>query len=115
LAYNATAAQVEAALNALSTIGGLGNSVTVTRGLAEVQRVDVSGGTGAFTLRFKGSPATPALPYNATPLEVQSALNNLSTIGGAGASVSVTGIGTAEQQQVTVGGGNGTFTLTFTI
>lgn len=44
---------------------------------------------GTFTLTFKGQ-TTAALPYNATGPQVQTALDNLSTIGGASGSVNVT-------------------------
>src|SRR5262249_49730587 len=100
LPYNATPAQLQDQLNNLSTIGAVGNSVIVTRGIAEVQRLNVFGTTGGFTVRFNGSSPSPTLPINATPLEVRTALNNLSTISSVGGNVSVTGAGTAEVQQV---------------
>jgi autotransporter-associated beta strand protein len=127
LPYNATAAQVQTALNALKTISGPGGSVTVTQSsnvytvtfggslaatdpallagtgsggagvtvtgsvpnsFGEVQTVAVSG-SGTFTLSYNGQ-TTAALATNATAAQVQSALNGLSTIGGAGGSVTVT-------------------------
>src|SRR5215471_14292776 len=43
---------------------------------------------GTYTLTF-GAATTPALAYNATDADIQSALNALATIGGAGGSVTV--------------------------
>src|SRR5262249_2437097 len=64
LPVNATDAQVQAALNALSNVGAAGGSVTVSRtGTAEVQRVNVTGTSGTFTLTFNGQ-TTPALAFN---------------------------------------------------
>src|SRR5437764_885864 len=54
----------------------------------EVQRVAISGAAGTFTLTFKGQTTAP-LPFNATALQVQNALNGLSTLGGAGIAVGV--------------------------
>ena len=109
LAYNSTAAQVQSALNALSSIGGAGGSVGVTDyGTAEVQQISVGGTSGTFTLTF-GGQTTAALPYNATAAQVQSALNNLSSLFGAigplgqGGAVTVTQTGST--YTVTFGGG----------
>ncbi len=57
--------------------------------LAEVQTVTVSGSSGTFTLAFNGSTTAP-LAFNAAAATVQSALNNLPSIVGAGGSVAVT-------------------------
>jgi hypothetical protein len=57
--------------------------------LNEVQLVTVGGSAGTFSLSFAGG-VTPALAYNAGAAQVQSALNGLSTIAGAGGSVAVT-------------------------
>jgi uncharacterized repeat protein (TIGR01451 family) len=56
----------------------------------ETQDVAIAAGGGTFTLSYEGQ-ATSAIPYNATPAIVQSALDGLSTIGGAGGNVTVTG------------------------
>jgi large repetitive protein len=119
---------VQNALNALSTIGGAGGSVSVTQSgnllnvsfggalaghqsqitatpssgttavastvpntvfVPEVQSVQVGGATsGSFTLSFNGQ-TTGALLFNAPASAVQSALNNLFSIGGVGGSVNV--------------------------
>jgi autotransporter-associated beta strand protein len=65
----------------------------------EMQSVGVTGTAGAFTLTFNGQTTT-SLPFNATAVQVQSALTALSTIGGAGGTVAVA---------LT----NGTYTITF--
>jgi hypothetical protein len=54
----------------------------------EQQEVRVRAGAGAFKLNFKGAE-TPDLPFDATAKEVKSALDGLSSIGGAGGSVTV--------------------------
>jgi hypothetical protein len=54
----------------------------------QTMRVYAEGGT--YKLTFEGQ-TTPAIGYEASPATVESALNGLSTIGGAGGSVSVTG------------------------
>ena len=56
----------------------------------EVQQVKVKGTSGTFTLNFFGEDTT-SIPYDATPGEVEAALNALPLIGGEGASVTVTG------------------------
>ncbi len=90
LGVQATAAQVKAALDGLSTIGGVGSSVNVTRtGIAEVQQFSVIGSQGTFILGFNGA-FTAELAYNAAAADVQTALNGLSTIGGVGGNVTVT-------------------------
>src|SRR5262249_15504413 len=55
---------------------------------SEVQSVTVTGTTGTFTLTFKGQTTGP-LTLGATALQVQNALQALSTIGTAAGSVSV--------------------------
>lgn len=54
----------------------------------EQQEVRVSAGGGVFGLTFKGAETAP-LPFDASAPKVETALNALSTIGGAGGSVSV--------------------------
>ena len=93
--FNATAAQVQAALNALPAIGK-----------PEIQTVQVTGATtGSYTLTFNGQTTATPLPYNATAAQVQAALNALPTIGGVGGTVAVTG--------TPVSGGGTRFTVTF--
>jgi autotransporter-associated beta strand protein len=71
-------------------------------GVAEVQTLTLSGSTtGTFTLTFNGQITGP-LPANATALQVQQALNALSTIGGVGGKVTVTKSGNV--YTVTFGG-----------
>ena len=52
------------------------------------QDVAIYAGGGSYTLTFKGQ-TTPSLPFNASNLTIETELNALSSIGGAGASVSV--------------------------
>ena len=56
LPHNATTAEVEAALNSLPTIGGVGGSVTVTGGPGDLN------GTAPYTIAFGGSLAGKSLP-----------------------------------------------------
>jgi hypothetical protein len=103
LAYNASAATVAAALNALPSIPESGS------GTDDVQTVTVSGSPtgGTFTLTF-GGQTTSAIAYNAASSAVQSALQALSTIGTGTTNVY------AEQQIEIVGAPTGgTFTLSF--
>ncbi len=65
--------------------GALGNLPTAT-----VQTVTVTGAAGNFTLTFNGQTTQPALSFNATAAQVQSALNALPSIAGLGGSVAVT-------------------------
>src|SRR5262249_15522662 len=81
LAFNATPAQIQAELNNLSSIGGVGGSVTVVQtGTPEVQSVDVTGLAGTFTLTFRGQ-TTGAISVAATDAQVQAAFTALSTVG----------------------------------
>lgn len=103
IAYNATAATVQAALAALGSIGvGAG-------GTNEVQSVTITGGPtgGTFTLTYSGQ-TTGAIAYNATAAAVQAALGALSNIG-------TGGTGTYATQEIAIDGGptGGTFTLSF--
>ena len=73
----------------------------------EVQNVAVNATGGTYTLTFNGQTTSPALAYNAPAATVQSELNALSTIGGAGGTVSVTVVESyalAGQYVVTFGG-----------
>jgi fibronectin-binding autotransporter adhesin len=123
LSGHSSAAEVQTALNGLSTINGIGGSVTVTRsGIAEVQRVTVIGGLAAaadtYTLTFDGQ-TTAALAFNATPAQIKTALENLTNIGGVGGIVTVSApTGVAEVQELVVDFGDNptpsyTYTLTF--
>ncbi|MFO0805148.1 MAG: proprotein convertase P-domain-containing protein [Gemmataceae bacterium] len=82
-------------------------TVTTTRAgsatVSEVQTIAVIGTTGTFTISFNGA-TTGSLARTATALQIQNALNGLSTIGGVGGSVSVSAV---------VTGNNQTFTVTF--
>jgi uncharacterized delta-60 repeat protein len=101
LPYNAPATgpgSVQAALNALASIGGpVGGSVSVTQnGVADVQTIAVTGTAGTYTLTFNGFTTIP-IAFNAPatgPNSVQAALNALQSIGGVGGSVNVTQVGT---------------------
>ena len=119
-----SAAQVQAALNGLSTINGVGGSVTVTRaGISEVQQVTVRGGLTAandtYTFSFNGSGPSAALAFNATPAQIKTAIEALPTFGGVGGIATVSNpTGIAEVQELTVDFGpnpipSSTFTLTF--
>ncbi len=94
LAFNASAAQVQSALNGLSTIGGVGGSVTVSLS------------SSTYTVTFGGSLAGSDLVQMTG-----------SGSGGAGVSVATSIDGgptvTSEVQSVTVTGSAGSFTLTF--
>jgi hypothetical protein len=81
------------------------------------QSFTVSGASGTFTLTFTGQ-TTASLPFDATAAQVQSALNALSSIGGAGGTVAVTFTGgvytvtfggtlTGPQPQMTASGAGG--------
>ncbi len=70
-------------------------------GTPAVMALTVSGPTGAFNVTFNGKTAN-GLPYNATAAVVQSALNGLPSIGGAGGSVSVAETTTAAGNVFTI-------------
>jgi autotransporter-associated beta strand protein len=53
------------------------------------QQIAVNGNAGTFTLTFNGHTTAP-LPFNASALDIQNALNALPSIGGIGGSVTVT-------------------------
>jgi hypothetical protein len=126
IAPSASATEVEAALNALSSIGAAGGSVTVTGGpgnccgsfpyviefggsltgedassisiddsaldgsVGRRGGLTVRAGAGTYTLTFSGQTTSP-VAFDAEAVEVEAALNGLSSIGGAGGSVSVSG------------------------
>lgn len=102
IAYNATAATVQTALNALSSVPA------ASGGTNAVQTVSF-GGTptgGTFTLTFS-SQTTSAIAWNAPAATVQQALGALSSVGNGGATYAI--------QQLTISGAptGGTFTLSF--
>src|SRR5207244_176133 len=68
-----------------ATVTPVSDGFGVTAG---VQSFTVTGTTGTFTLSFNGSSTSP-LPVGASAQQVETALNALSTIGGADSSVSV--------------------------
>src|SRR5262249_29602694 len=65
-------------------------ATTLAPGIAEVQSITVSGAAGTYTLTFNGQTTAP-LSTSATALQVQAALNSLSTIGAAGVTVNQVG------------------------
>src|SRR5262249_31131423 len=94
LTLNASALDVANAINALSTVKALARS--------EVQTVTLAGSTiGTFRLTFN-SQTTSALAFNATALQVQNALNALSSMKAVGGVVTVTR--TANVLTITFGG-----------
>lgn len=76
-----------------------GNSANVR---AEVQIVTVTGTSGTFTLTFDGQTTPTPIAFNAAQGTVQTALNNLSSIGGVGGSVAV--VKTGNVYTITFGG-----------
>jgi hypothetical protein len=56
----------------------------------ELERLTVAATSGTFTLTYGGQTTAP-LAFNATGATVESAVNGLSSVGGAGGSVTVTG------------------------
>lgn len=86
IAYNASAATVQAALDALQS------TPAATGGVNDQQTVTITGGPtgGTFTLTYSGQ-TTAGIAYNANAAAVQSALEGLSNINPG--DVSVTGSG----------------------
>jgi hypothetical protein len=82
IAYNASAAAVQTALQALSNIGA------GTSGTYATQELTINGAAtgGTFTLSF-GGQTTSGIAYNAAASAVQSALQALSSIGSGNATV----------------------------
>lgn len=82
IAYNATAATVQTALNALSSVPA------ATGGVNDVQTVTVGGSPtgGTYTLTF-GGQTTGAIAYNAAASAVQTAFLALSSVGTGNATV----------------------------
>ncbi|MDB5307092.1 MAG: hypothetical protein JWO38_1294 [Gemmataceae bacterium] len=71
-----------------------------------VQTIQVFGNGGAFTLTFNGATTIP-LPFNATAVQVQDALNTLPTLGGVGGVVTVTTTSLPGGTQFTITFGSG--------
>ncbi len=131
LPWDASAAQVASALNALPTIGSInggdiGGSVGVALGgVSEVEQVTVSGSSGIFWLTYTNpftnvtsttpqTVATGALPWNATAKQVMDALNLLPSISGGNPIVgpgagSVTVTQSGNVYSITFGGTLGVF------
>ena len=61
-------------------------------GISAVQQATITGSSGSFTLTFEAA-TTVSMPGNATADQIQTALDGLSTIGGAGGYVTVTQAG----------------------
>lgn len=59
------------------------------QGNNEVQRLGFDGdpASGTYTARFKGSAASAAIPHNATPTQLRTALEALSTVGAGNLSI----------------------------
>lgn len=89
LALGAFTGVASAAAPAWQTVAATGPTVMPPL-QSEVQKLAVDADGGAFTLTFSGQ-TTAALAFDATPAQVETALNALSNIGGAGGSVVVTG------------------------
>lgn len=112
LPYNATTAQIKAALEALAQVAF--NDVKVTRDakVNEVQYIDVVGGAtgGDYTITFDGQ-TTGTIPYNANAIQVWAHLNALTNI--SSWDIKVTEEIVREEQTVTLVGEpqTGTFTL----
>lgn len=113
MAWDASTGVVKASLEALSNVAF--DEVEVTRGkpTGETQILQIEGATGGtFTLTFAGQ-TTAAIPFNASDLQIWTALQGLSSIGLF--DVSVTSKIANEYQVVTLVGEptGGTFTLSF--
>jgi len=97
MASNGTFVQPGGAIEVDGDPTGVGASLAVSgegltingNGAPEVQQVTVLATAGTFNLSF-GVKSTSALAFNASAAQVQSALDALTTIGGAGGSVIVT-------------------------
>src|SRR5262249_47708124 len=76
-------------------------STTVAPGIDEVQSITVSGAAGTYTLTFNGQTTAP-LSTSATALQVQAALNALSSVSGPNGNVTVNQVGNV--YTVTFGG-----------
>jgi autotransporter-associated beta strand protein len=92
--YGGTTTVNQGALQVQNALALSGSSTEVKDGgqlqlqSAPVQSITVTGTAGTFTLTFNGQ-TTASLAFNATPDQVQTALNGLTSIGGMGGSVAV--------------------------
>jgi hypothetical protein len=57
---------------------------------SEIQKVAVDAQSGTFTLTYDGQTTAP-IPFNASPAQVQSGINALSSVAGSGGTVAVSG------------------------
>ena len=113
IAWDASTATVKAALEALAAVAY--DDVAVSRGKVtnEIQTINISGATGGtFTLQFAGQVTQP-IPFNASDLQLWTALQALSNINLF--DIQVRSKVTNEVQIVKLQGEpkDGTFTLTF--
>jgi hypothetical protein len=111
--WNASAGVVKASLEALANIAYDDVEVTVGKATRETQILQIEGATGGtFTLSFAGSTTDP-IPFNATDLQIWTALVALPSIGLF--DISVKSKISNEAQTVTLVGEptGGTFTLSF--
>ena len=86
LPFNATAAQIQTALNALPSVVTAGN-VTVTAqagGLLEISFNAFGDKTGVISGTVRGGVSTPLLPGTATTIDIANALNALAPIAAVG-------------------------------
>jgi hypothetical protein len=106
LPYNETASNVAAALNSLSTIGGVGGSVTVTGGPGD------AGATHPYLVAFGGSLASSNVPQIAVSSGLTGAGHTATgaTVGGGG-----TGIGSIAAYVTNSGGKSTTGPISGTI
>lgn len=112
LPYNATTAQIKAALEALALVAYDDVKVTRSKRTNEVQYIDVVGGAtgGTYTLSFDGATSAP-INYNATVAELYGKFLGMSTI--SFWDLKITEEISREEQWITMVGEptSGTFTL----
>ena len=95
---------VQAGILNIANSFALGGAPGVGNNQNEQQVLLLSGAqNGSYTLSFNGR-ITPALPFTAPGAAVQTALDNLTSIGGIGGSVTVLPLTGSSQYQVTFGG-----------
>jgi autotransporter-associated beta strand protein len=101
LPYNASAQEVQDALNQLPS---LEDGASVTRdGVQEVQQIEVTATSGTFILSFEGEDTVAIDAASPTLMaDIENALNDLTTIAAAG-DVTLTPTGTAGTFEITFG------------
>lgn len=111
--YNATPAQIKAALIALAGITADDVEVTLGGGTNEIQTVRLKGGAtgGTFTLTLNGE-TTIGIPFNASDGDLQSAVAGLPGPGSADVRVKSTKINEVQKVELVGEPTSGTFTLT---